>query len=104
MCVTQKPSGLSSDGRFECGQTGGVVSPLQPRPTDRYYPDFVIKQGGPASTDRKPPAFLIGDFKRQVTTIKPNKPQWDAIMSHARAVWQVGPIGSGTRSNQQGHQ
>jgi hypothetical protein len=77
------------NGRFRCDSNGGVVGPLTGMPNTRHYPDFVIKRGSLVGTDeRKPPAFLIGDFKRDVTTIKPKEDQFKAIMSYAQAVWQ----------------
>jgi RHS repeat-associated protein len=108
-------SGLpQNNGRYRCGS--GHVEQVDGRrgPSSKYSnPDFIFKKGGPASTAAVPfppkgdPAFLIGDFKRGVTSIKTSgsgSNQWRAIMNYARAVWQIGPLGMGRLSNQPGQQ
>jgi RHS repeat-associated protein len=49
-------------------------------------PDLVIKKGGPESTDRKPPAYLIVEVTRSVTNIlsksSQQKRQWNAIANY----------------------
>jgi hypothetical protein len=53
---------------------------FQPRP------DFIIKEGGPATTDKKPRAYLIGDVKLSGNAIvsKIGSGQWEAIMNYAK--------------------
>jgi RHS repeat-associated protein len=53
---------------------------FQPRP------DFIIKDGGPKTTDKKPKAYLIGDIKLSGNAIvqKIDKGQWQAITGYAK--------------------
>lgn len=37
------------------------------------------------SRNRNPPAYLIGDFKRQVSSVDPRENQWFAIMNYAQS-------------------
>jgi RHS repeat-associated protein len=82
-----------NNGRFNCASNGAVVpTPNQPVRSSKYnHPDFIIRSGEPVGRDRLPPAYLIGDFKRSVTTIKPSKNQWSAIMNYARTVLDFNP-------------
>jgi RHS repeat-associated protein len=87
-----------NNGRIKCSNSTPVQVAPGNGPSSKYSnPDFVIKRGGPASTSPQPfppkgdPAFLIGDFKRSVTSIKTSgkgSNQWNAIMKYSRAVWQ----------------
>jgi RHS repeat-associated protein len=49
-------------------------------------PDFIIKDGGPRTTDKNPKAYLIGDVKLQGKTVvsSTSTNQWKAIMSYAK--------------------
>lgn len=82
-----------NNGRFNCSNNGQVIpAPNQTSRSNKYnHPDFVIRSGAPVQGDRRPPAYLIGDFKRSVTTIKPSKNQWSAIMNYARTVADFNP-------------
>ncbi|WP_245555383.1 RHS repeat-associated core domain-containing protein [Baaleninema simplex] len=54
--------------------------------TEELYgkrPDFIIKDGGPRTTDKKPKAFLIGDVKLAGKTVLGNRSQFKAIMEYA---------------------
>jgi RHS repeat-associated protein len=84
--VGVNPNGIpQNDGRFQCTANGLVNFLNIVRSSNYNHPDFVIKQGGPQSTDNSPPAFLIGDFKRQVTTVNPYGNQWKAILNYAKS-------------------
>lgn len=49
------------------------------------HPDFVYKVGGPLSTDKSPKAYLIGDVKLNLGTLrrKIGSNQWNAIVEYA---------------------
>ena len=87
------PSGNPRDNGYGCGSVDFDYSPSRNRGSysrsSLYnHPDFIIKRNPPFDTDRMPPAYLIGDFKRSVTeaTRSANPRQWDAIMNYARSV------------------
>ena len=79
-----------SNGRFKCDSSGNIQGPLTGKPNTRYYPDFIIKSGDVAGDNsRRPPAFLIGDFKRDVKSIDVKENQFKAIMKYSRSVLSV---------------
>ncbi|NET91152.1 MAG: RHS repeat-associated core domain-containing protein, partial [Kamptonema sp. SIO1D9] len=49
-------------------------------------PDFIIKDGGPRTTDKNPKAYLIGDIKLSGNAIVDSlsRGQWSAIMNYAK--------------------
>ena len=66
-----------SDG-FNCSEATGAGRPRAGRPRRRAgvhpggrtsRPDFVFKEGGPWSTDKSPPAYLVGDIKLAAATL-----------------------------------
>ncbi|MCL1474218.1 RHS repeat-associated core domain-containing protein [Argonema antarcticum] len=85
------PSGNPRDNGYGCGSIDFNYSPSQnsgsySRSSLYNHPDFIIKRNPPFDTDRLPPAYLIGDFKRSVTEIGKRENQWNAIMNYARSV------------------
>lgn len=81
-----------NNGTHRCNSNGEPYSITNRKKSNKYnHPDFIFKKGQPYQQDRRPPAYLIGDFKRQVTTIKEDRNQWKAIMNYARSVADVDP-------------
>jgi RHS repeat-associated protein len=90
------PQGDPRNNGYGCGGNGLNFSPSRnrgnfTRSSSYNSPDFLIKRGAPVETDRNPPAFLIGDFKRSVSAIQwytstGPVPQWQAIMHYARTI------------------
>jgi RHS repeat-associated protein len=88
--------GNPRDNGYGCGNLDLDFSPSRNRASysasSAYnHPDFLIKSGAPVETDRMPPAYLIGDFKRSVSEIKWYKGsnpvnQWSAIMNYAKSI------------------
>ncbi|MEL7409690.1 MAG: RHS repeat-associated core domain-containing protein [Cyanobacteria bacterium J06558_2] len=86
-----QPDGTPSFDGFNCGgytytlrnrviSTRGRGLPSGPRP------DFIIKNGGPAGTDKDPKAYIIGDIKSSWNAVdsKVGSRQWKAITSYAK--------------------
>ena len=61
--------------------------------------DFLFKTRGPATHDRKPPGYLIGDFKLATDKIDTSKRQWNSVINYAYASWKINP-----RTRERGHQ
>jgi RHS repeat-associated protein len=88
------PRGNPRDSGYGCGNTDLDYSPSRNRGnysrSSLYnHPDFLIKRGDPVETDNKPPAYLIGDFKRSVSAINQYRgsnagTQWRAILNYAK--------------------
>ncbi|MGR3278198.1 putative Ig domain-containing protein [Acaryochloris marina NIES-2412] len=78
--VNVSQSGEPGDDGYKCGQT-------PPLDYTDSKPDFIIKRGGPSSTDKRPKAYLIGDAKKSASSIKSNQGkagnQFRAIISYA---------------------
>jgi hypothetical protein len=90
--VEVDPTGTPrSSAAYQCSPNGAVNLTNAILANNISRPDFIIKKGDPFTTDSRTrggdPAFLIGDFKRQVTTIKSTgkgSNQWLAINNYAR--------------------
>nr|WP_242054671.1 putative Ig domain-containing protein [Nostoc sp. FACHB-190] len=80
--------GKPIDDGFACG------SEIPSNISQRYFelklfgsrPDFIIKSGGPRTTDKNPKAYLIGDVKLAGKTVASSSysNQWKAIMNYAK--------------------
>ncbi|NET90611.1 MAG: RHS repeat-associated core domain-containing protein [Kamptonema sp. SIO1D9] len=81
--------GNPQDDGFACGSRIPGNQELFKHDLYKWHPrpDFLIKDGGPRTTDKNPKAFFIGDFKLAGKTIlssRRDRPrQWSAIMNYA---------------------
>jgi RHS repeat-associated protein len=80
-----KKTGAPENPGFGCGP----APTFAPNPiglnSNFSNPDLIIKKGEPVSTDKKPKAYLIGDLKYSIDSIKPQSDtQLNAILSYAK--------------------
>jgi hypothetical protein len=105
--VDIEPSGTPGSNGYRCGEPIpsptqfsrglGTISILDRNQNPRV--DFVFKTKEPALYDRKPPGYLVGDFKLRTEVIDTSKRQWRSIMNYAYASWKLNP-----RTGERGHQ
>ena len=97
----------SSGNPVEQGYGCGPNPPYHPSPAPTLktkavsYPDFIFKSGEPVTTDKKPPAYVIGDLKFNINSFKPQSDnQFNSILSYAK----LPGVGSSQYRQRGGHQ
>jgi RHS repeat-associated protein len=77
--------GEPTDDGYGCGKVPARAK-LNVNSTNGIWdnrPDIIIKDGGPASTKRRPQSYLIGEFKRSVNEAWNKKQQLDSFSQYA---------------------